>query len=747
MIARTPKARPSLGGAFGPPSAAATPSPDRENRSLDKPPETARKVSTSSLALREHITKAKAGRKSEVALASTPPKTASSSGALREQIAKAKEAARRAHAAKQFGNGTPPRVVPAITENEFGIDPDPAEIAEFDFGLEDPFNQRGSAGKSLLKKRVDGARADGRLNMAAMGLSEIPEQVLTMYKYDPSDTSVAWGEVVDMTVIIAADNNLADLPDALFPDVDLAAAQDEEEGPQFASVQTLDFHGNILTHLPVGMRHLPVLSKLNLSRNKLPNEVMDIVSQIPTLRELKLAENVLQGDFPASLGQLTMLEVLELQGNKLLSLPPEMRELAHLRTLNVSENSLKSLPTELFTSVPLVELLASKNAFSGHLLDIDCAPHLQHLQVSNNSLASLCESDSISMPALKHLDMSANRLADLPDISSWNNLTTLLVSENKLTALPEGFVTLMQLRTADFTSNDLTKIDEKVSLMEGLENLTLAANPIRERKFLTMNTADMKRDLHARLEPSLVEDVQEDVEEASKPKSDWQLTPSGTLDLSFKNFTVVDDEAMIDFAQSNDVRQLYLQQNYLTTIPLVLSHLAHLSVLNLSKNSIVAPLDSPLDLPKLRELCLTSNKLKSLDELTANLSAPSLQHLDVSNNALSGSLPILRTTFPSLTLLMASDNTLTEVSSTALEGLRMVSLSNNEISRLDPEIGLLSGSLTSLDVEGNTFRVPNYAVLKKGTETVLAWLRDRIPSPTEEFFVTPIGSPERGGGY
>ena len=151
-----------------------------------------------------------------------------------------------------------------MTENEFGIEPDPAEIAEFDFGLEDPFNQRGKGGKSLLKKRIDGARADGRLNIAAMGLSEIPREVLSMYKYDPDDTTVAWGEVVDMTTIIGADNHLQELPSAMFPDVDMASEPDDGDEPQFASVQNLDLHGNVLSQLPVGMRHLTVLSKLNL---------------------------------------------------------------------------------------------------------------------------------------------------------------------------------------------------------------------------------------------------------------------------------------------------------------------------------------------------------------------------------------------------------------------------------------------------------------------------------------------------
>jgi hypothetical protein len=80
------------------------------------------------------------------------------------------------------------------------------------------------------------------------------------------------------------------------------------------------------------------------------------------------------------------------------------------------------------------------------------------------------------------------------------------------------------------------------------------------------------------------------------------------------------------------------------------------------------------------------------------------------------------------------DNVITDIPAEALRGLKVANLSNNEIARLPPEIGLLAGTLTNFEVEGNTFRVPSYAILKKGTEAVLTWLRDKIPNPDQEAF-------------
>lgn len=738
-----PKARPSLSGVFGQAvsspgtSGAAPATPSLKTNSQPKQtPDTSRRVSTSSSTLRNHIAKAKAAQMPDLeTVAQSPPKNTKSSNALREQIAKAREAARR-------GKAEPPRT---STPPRDAIVPDPAEIASFDFGLDDPFNRASKGGKSVMRKRIDGARADGRLNLAAMGLKAVPDDVLSMYKYNPNDTTVTWGEVVDLGVMILADNELETLPDAMFPDVDAEEMIDSDEaGPQFGGLHTMDLHGNVLRELPAGMGRLSLLSKLNLSRNKLRNDVFDIVSRIHGIRELKLAENDLQGDLPASICRLLELEVLDVQSNKITDIPGEMGHLTHLRTINISDNQLKAIPMELFESPSLIELQASKNRLEGTLFDIAAIPHLQELNVANNSIRSLCEGESIELPAIKSLILSTNRLTSLPKVSAWTNLTTLLVGENKLAKLPEGFVDLEQLRTADFTANDITQLDERVALMSNLMNLTLAANPLHVKKFLTMNTEDIKRDLASRLQPAdavLEEDehlgFSNGIEEEAAV-SKWQPTPSGTLDLSGQALSEISAET--DLAPFvDDIRQLYLHQNTFTNIPTTLSLFTHLTVLDLSKNALENALTIPLSLLKLRDLRLASNKIATLDFLTTHLTAPLLQTLDVSHNRLSGALPTLTNTYPDLTTLLASDNSIGDISADALKGLKIVNLSNNDIERLEPRIGLLQGTLTSLDVAGNKFRVPNWQVLGKGTDAVLTWLRDKIPreswkSSDTEFF-------------
>lgn len=139
-----------------------------------------------------------------------------------------------------------------------------------------------------------------------------------------------------------------------------------------------------------------------------------------------------------------------------------------------------------------------------------------------------------------------------------------------------------------------------------------------------------------------------------------------------------------------------------------------------------------LELPALKDLNISSNTFNSLAPLLSRLVAPNLEKLDVSFNRLIN-LPPLTPHFPKLTTLLASNNTIRELSPETVKGLRVLDCSSNEISSLNARIGLLGGAggLERLEVKGNRFRVPKYTILEKGTEATLAWLRDRIPARSE----------------
>lgn len=654
-----------------------------------------------------------------------------SSAALREQIAAAKAAARKQKAAA--AHDSPQEANAAVDDVAF----------ESDLHA-DPFNQAPKDEKHILKNRINKARMDGRLNIAAMGLKQIPDEVRSMYSSASMEESkVNWAEVVDLTKFIAADNEFEALEDAVFPDLspEELDADDQTEGNQFGGLELLDLHNNSLSTVPMGLRRLERLTSLNLSHNKLDNDCADIISQIKTLKDLRLGHNSLNGAVPLKLFELPNLEVLDLQNNRLLSLPEATCDLANLRVLNVSGNQLTALPMDALHSLPLTELDASNNALIASIFplgsNVDGHPTLQILDAANNSLAALSFTPFLNMPRLTSLNMTNNHLEALPDTTGWKELITLAVGDNKISELPVGFTSLQKLRNANFTGNNIRLIDPEVGRMDSLEFFILASNPLREKKFLTMSAADIKRDLRSRLAPEDLADMDEPdspvtvIGDSDRPSgSIWALKNGKLLDLASKDLSDDFNDRLGYFLSSNEVRQIDLQLNKITCIPPALSMGQDLRILDLSCNVMTMDyLSDDLHLPTLQDLSLSKCRLSSLEPLIIHLQAPKLTTLNVSANRLAGPLPLLRQTYPQLTTLFAHDNRISSISADALRGLVTINLSSNDIAQLPAEVGLLwDEGLRSLEIGANAFRVPNYHVLGKGTESVLRWLRDRLPA-------------------
>ena len=599
----------------------------------------------------------------------------------------------------------------------------------------------------MIRNRINTARMDGKLNIAAMSLKQFPEEVLGMYDASSlEEGKVSWSEVVDLTRLNAADNELEQLEDSLFPDRSVfeLSTDDEGEGNQFGGLELLDLHGNILQALPMGLRRLERLTSLNLSHNRLENPVLDVISQIPSLRELKLGNNSLAGSLPSSICELTQLEVLDLQANRFLALPEAFCELASLKSLNVSGNQLTALPMEALQRLRLTDLDASNNMIIASLFPLGSVsghPTLQNLNLANNSLAALTFSETLELPQLKTLNLTNNHLTALPPVTGWTELVTLAVGDNKVSDFPPGFTNLQKLRNVNFTSNEIRVLDPKIANMRNLDSLVLASNPLRDKKFLTMNAADIKQNLKARATP--VEDEQGGWSENDDPTSPvtvigaphsasnkWSLGPNGVLDLTSKNLTDGINDSLGSFLKGNEVSQLRLSTNKITCVPPALWLGQHIRVLELSDN-ILSPdyLSDDLNLPSLQELNLSRCRLTSLEPLTNQLQAPNMKTLNISTNRITGPVPTLRAIYPRLSALFANDNKFTVLTAASLHGLQTVNLASNDIAQLPAEVGLLwDEGLRVLEIGSNAFRVPSFRVLEKGTEATLRWLRDKLPA-------------------
>lgn len=712
-----------------------------------------------------------------------------SSAALRDQIAKAK-AAKRA-ATKQ---------APATKISDSHEAPVIPTDTTFDFGLsDDPFGQRKfeDANRKVMQSRINTARTTGKLNIAAMGLKQIPPEVLKMYDLESVDgAGIAWAESVDITRLVAADNELETIDDAIFPDKNPSDTnEDDVEGHFFGGLESLDLHGNMLIALPMGLRRLQLLTSLNLASNKLTNNCLEVISQLTTVRDLKLGKNLLYGRMEKNyFANLINLEILDLHGNNISSLPDGIDKLVRLRMLNLNENALEDLPFESLSKLPLTELQARKNKLSGTLIgpSVRSFPQLQILDVAANQIRQIVDgAQPLSLPSLHQLTLSMNRIISLPDMTSWTNLLTINADENSIAAFPEGFLGLENLRHVDFTSNDIRIIPPEIARMNNLAMLRITGNPLKDKKFTSLTTEELKDALALRLEPLPPSEVggienfgngfsrdpppknrittnnlgnckveeeegRSELDDFTTPPTStptstansttnsparsrshtltsqtWPIKPGGLLDRSNTESSSLHPVVCSKIAVAHTIREVRLQHNTFTQFPNSLSFFADtITSLSMADNQLTGEswLTEPIDLTALKELSLATNFITSLTPLTTNFCAPNLQKVDLSFNRIV-KLPTLRDFFPSLTMLLISNNRLEEIEPVSIKGMKVVDASNNEISHLHPRIGLLGGTggLEKFEVTGNRFRVPRWNVLERGTEATLRWLRGRVP--------------------
>ena len=92
-------------------------------------------------------------------------------------------------------------------------------------------------------------------------------------------------------------------------------------------------------------------------------------------------------------------------------------------------------------------------------------------------------------------------------------------------------------------------------------------------------------------------------------------------------------------------------------------------------------------------------------------------------------LPDCVFTLSSLEHLLAGGNQIEKVDANGLlnlSKLATLSLQNNNISQVPPELGLIP-SLKNLQLEGNTFRIPRQNILQQGSLAVIEYLKGRVP--------------------
>ncbi|XP_071725581.1 uncharacterized protein [Rutidosis leptorrhynchoides] len=401
--------------------------------------------------------------------------------------------------------------------------------------------------------------------------------------------------------------------------------------------------------------NLPNLEVLDVYNNNFSNPLPTGITTLKKLKYLDLGGNYFYGKIPEIYGNLVSLEYLSLAGNDLHGkIPIQFGNLTNLKEIylgyyNVFEGG---IPREFGKLVSLIHMDLSSCELDGPIpSELGNLHSLDTIYLHINRLSGPIPEQLGNLTSLTHLDLSANVLSgEIPiEFANLKQLKLLNLFMNRLHgSIPDFVAQYPDLETLGLWSNNFTGvIPENLGRNQNLHELDLSSNKL-----------------------------------------------TGTIPP--------------DLCASNQLRIIILLKNFLFgSIPKDLGACSSLVRVRLGENYLNGSIpDGFIYLPELNLLELQNNYLSgNLSENSNSSSRPvRLIQLNLSNNQLSGSLPVSISNFSSLQILLVAGNRLSGPIPATIGQLHRVlklDLSWNFLSgEIPPNIGNCH-HLTYLDLSQN----------------------------------------------
>lgn len=169
-------------------------------------------------------------------------------------------------------------------------------------------------------------------------------------------------------------------------------------------------------------------------------------------------------EFPREIFQLAdSLEILDLSGNQLSTLPDDLPRLHKLRVVFCSDNRFTELP-EVLGQCQQLSMIGFKANRISHVSPKALPPLLRWLILTDNALTSL-PSEIGQCTQMQKLMLAGNQLCDLPkELAHCTRLELLRISANQLNALPEWLLNMPRLTWLAFAGNPFTQALEAQAL-------------------------------------------------------------------------------------------------------------------------------------------------------------------------------------------------------------------------------------------------------------------------------------------
>lgn len=318
----------------------------------------------------------------------------------------------------------------------------------------------------------------------------------------------------------------------------------------------------------------------------------------------------------------------------------------------------------------------------------------------------------VRLKLLVKLDVSKNYLQSLPpSLAQLKDLEEFDCSENEITSFPSQLLKLRDLKSLVVSYNKLTSLPGPIASLSSLTKLHISYNSIPKLP-----------DDFASLAPTLQEFAYGGNAIAELPDSLWELVNLTDLDVSQNTLSFVPDNILALTA----LKKLNIAGNQIAVAPQVIAKITSLTHINISSNKFVTLPDEFCSLPSLEVLKADNNQLLNVENYNFK-NLPNLKELTLSQNQLThfnGTIGHCQ----QLRLLDLSQNNISYLEHQVGwlgDSLRKLILCDNNLKQLPGEISFLNPAI-KLELRGNPLLYPFDILLERGPEAIQDGLRPYI---------------------
>lgn len=443
------------------------------------------------------------------------------------------------------------------------------------------------------------------------------------------------------------------------------------------------------------------LTELNLSRNDLTS-IPTGISYLSSLEVLNISHNHLEGDedIPLSVRELGCLKYLNVSHNRLSKFPCHVVACIRLESVHLASNRITEFgefTIDPRNNITILDLSSNKletipDALAGFR-------RLEILNLSNNQITDIPDEFEKGLPRLKSADLSRNRLTCLPKVvcQSDRRLQDCKLSANTLHAINEWQAAAELLELDD---NEVDSIPDWIYDISDLHGLNVVANNMHEARFPVTSTKVEK--------PSTIKYL--NISSNASALGNFKLH-NGISYLMFLLELDLEDlgltELPTDMKDLKYLKRISLAKNRLSRIPSFLKYLKRLKIVILSENEIEETSKAEMDfalLEEIQDIDLSQNQLTSVPVTTAQEQKSKLERYILSSNKIS-TITELITELPHLKELCLDDNRLKRVPKQVFQNNHMekLILNANKIVSIEvpDETELATSKLKVLEISDN----------------------------------------------